>query len=137
MGLLSVDNAIPLAEATMHPLSLEPNANNVSGMSFTAAIDMGFNPRDYAYGVIPEGIMLARLDFKVWNKAPSLGLYFTNLADLNQYKLTAFKNIETGSYCDRSGEVCFEKPMINGKVYELTIKKQGRGYHITHARQLN
>lgn len=137
MGLLTADNAIPLAEATMHPLSLEPLANNVSGMSFTKATAMGFNPRHYVYSVIPEGVMLARLDFKIWNKSPSLGLYITNLADLSRYKLTAFKNAETGSYSDRSGEVCFEKPMINGKVYELTIKKQGRGYHITHARQLN
>lgn len=97
----------------------------VRGLSFGAAVDAGLNPSVYQYRGLSTGVVEARLDFKIWNKGSSLSLHFTDLKSNKPFKIGVFKNKDSDTYSDRSGNIDFSAHSINGSVYEIEIVKSG------------
>ena len=105
----------------------DKNIMKLRGLSFWSAIDAGLSPSAYSFTGLPTGKMLLRLDFKVWNKSASLGLYFTDPKKNIPYRLTAFKNKGRDIYSDSAGMVDFSQPNINGSIYEVEIARTKSG----------
>ena len=107
------------------------------GISYANAIESGLNPKAYAYAGLPTGKMLARLDFKVWNKIAALSLYITDMTENKPYCISVFCD-RSGSdkgYKDRAGDIDFSTPNINGTIYELDIHRTKNGnYSIKSAK---
>lgn len=107
------------------------------GISYANAIESGLNPKAYAYTGLPIGKILARLDFKVWNKIAALSLYITDMTENKPYCISVFCD-RSGSdkgYKDRSGDIDFSMPNINGTIYELDIHRTKNGnYSIKSAK---
>lgn len=107
------------------------------GISYIDAVDSGLNPKAYPYAGLPTGKMLARLDFKVWNKFASLSLYITDMEKNQPYCVSVFSDRKTAdnSYKDRAGDIDFSAPNINGTIYELDIHRtKGGNYSIKSAK---
>lgn len=97
--------------------------------SFRQAIDAGLEPRSYA-DPVPEGVSLARLEFKMWGKHASLRCFFTDLRTGAKFTLPAFRHYQgqyIGKYSPRDLDIDFSEPGIEGNVYEIVVDRGPRG----------
>lgn len=97
-------------------------------MTWQAALDAGFEPRNYPYAVaeIEEGDYRCRLDFKVWSKkVMAINCYFTVLCSDKKIQLTVYRRKDkiyalVGSELDMAESACEE-------IYDLVcVHKNGR-----------
>lgn len=95
--------------------------NNV--LSWTKALNMGFNPSAYPYqtSAIPIGEFTAVLDFKIWaKKVIAIACYFT-LPDANvRFQVTIYHRTGIGYKIAKEG-------------VDFTTCKTGKAYRITTA----
>lgn len=97
--------------------------------SFRQAIDAGCEPRSYD-SPTPEGICLARLEFKMWGKQSVLRCFFTELETGAKFSLPAFRMYQgqdIGKYAPKDHIVDFSEPGIEGGIYKLVIGQAPRG----------
>lgn len=99
--------------------------------SFQAAVENGFEPREYRSLLHDEKPMTAEalLDFKVWGKAPCLTCYFRNIRSGEKFRMSAFDNKHNRRYTPRDGNIDFSEPGIENGLYLVSTvmgKRKGR-----------
>lgn len=96
--------------------------NNV--LSWRDAIRQGFQPGLYLYAAdqVPVGVVVARLDFKIWaKKIMGIGCYFSEFSTYRKFRLTVYCSSE-GIYRVRDGQIDFASCLI-ASFYRLIIIK--------------
>ena len=106
--------------------------NSRRALSYNAAVESGLEPGSYKSKDVPEGVWVARLDFKVWSNQPAAGnlrCYFTSLADNCRYLLSAFRPKQPGSrrYSPKDDGIDFSQPGLDGQTFLLEVGRNGKG----------
>lgn len=94
--------------------------NNV--LSWGKALEMGLRPKDYPFEMklIPTGIVVARLDFKIWaKKVMGINGFFSQEGGL-KFQITVFLNKQFRNYQLNRETIDFAFCSLNCR-YELKI----------------
>ncbi|WP_339540127.1 hypothetical protein [Pseudomonas sp. RA_5y_Pfl1_P24] len=100
--------------------------------SYNGAVEAGFEPQSYSWKDLPVGVLVARLDFKIWSNktaAGCLGCYFTSLVDGRRYQLSAFRPYRSTSrrYSPTDEGIDFSQPGLDGQTFLLEVGKSANG----------
>ncbi|MGN7820658.1 hypothetical protein ACTJJB_11030 [Chitinophaga sp. 22536] len=102
--------------------------NNV--LAWGKALEIGLRPKDYPYEskMIPTGLVVARLDFKIWaKKVMGINGYFSQEGGL-RFQLTVFLNKRLRNYTLNSESLDFAFCPVDYR-YELKIGiRKGRPF---------
>jgi len=102
--------------------------NNV--LAWGKALQMGLRPKDFPYNadLVPTGLVVARLDFKIWaKKAMGINGYFSQEGGL-RFQLTVFLNKRLRNYTLNNGSLDFAFCPVDCR-YELKIGlRKGRPF---------
>lgn len=101
--------------------------NNTNVLQFNAALDAGFEPRNYTYKKedVPLGNYDARLDFMIWSKnGNAINCFFTVFPSGQLISLSVYKNAEDDFLL---GNLTVGS-LIFGSVFHLNVEQNFKGY---------
>ncbi|MBS0027106.1 hypothetical protein [Chitinophaga hostae] len=91
-------------------------------LAWSKALQMGLHTKEYPYSItsVPTGIVVARLDFKIWaKKIMGINGFFSQQGGL-RFQLTVFLNKQLKNYQLNRETVDFASCPVNS-LYELKI----------------
>ena len=101
--------------------------NNTKVLQFNAALDAGFEPRNYTYkkDEVPLGNYDARLDFMIWSKnGNAINCFFTVFPSGQMISLSVYKNTD-GDFL--LGNLPIDR-LDFGSVFHLNVEQNFKGY---------
>ena len=98
-------------------------------LTFNQALNLKLPMNEYQCNDIPDGTYLVRLDFKVFGKAPnSINLFVIHCETHQKYRFTQFAF--EGKYCPRYGNVDFAESYLNGRLLEIKVYHNQKGFAV-------
>lgn len=111
----------------------------MKALSFTQALSLGFQPREYSTSV-PEGEFVARLDFRMWGKSVNLRCFFTHMETGGKFSLAAYRSHfgkehfvqrqdgkTHNAYTPEDGSFDFNDGDLDGRRFRLLTRQGVRG----------
>jgi len=97
--------------------------------SWGVALRQGFEPKRYTYDPdqIPQGVMVATLDFKTWSKRIiAINCYFTKVDTGSKFVITVYCNNRTAKYSVTNSPIDFATCVLN-RPYTIELGKNPKG----------
>ncbi len=116
-------------DVPMDPRLLNGVIQSEPALTFNQALNLKLPLNEYSTESIPDGWFAARLDFKVFGKLPNtINLFLVHCKTGQKIRLTQFAY--NGEYKPKDGHIDLAEGYLNGRMLELNVYHNAKGYAV-------